>query len=119
MIYLIEEISHGQGTNMGTPTGAFPFCSPTETQWNIRVRAYNTNGWPDTRAGLSGFFYVPTNGNNQDILGSSLLRPNIGYNRTPSNVNDAEFQINLCSSATDALQPGFYFTNGNEACADL
>jgi hypothetical protein len=119
VIYLVEEISHGQGTNTGTPTGAFPFCSPTETQWNVRVRAYNPNGWPDTRAGLSGFFYVPTDGQDVDVLGSSLLRPTTGYNRTAGNVNDAEFQINLCSSATDALQPGFYFTGGNEACADI
>lgn len=116
VIYEVSEINHGTGQTTG-----FMECESTATQWNVRVRAYRTDAnWPDTRAGLSGFYYVNTSGNDQDIIGLTLLRPNVGYNRNASNPKDAEFQVYLCAeNAANALQPGFYFAGGNEACRQL
>jgi len=85
----------------------------------VRVRAYRTDAdWPDTRAGLSGFFYVATNTTRTDVVASGSLIKNTGYNRNPTNKRDAEFQVALCrrSDGGNQLQVGFYFTGGNPVC---
>lgn len=94
----------------------------TSDAYITRVRAYRTDAnWPDTRAGLSGFFYVTTQAAKTDVVGSGLLVPNTGYNRNPNNPKDAEFQVYLCrpSNGGNQLQVGFYFTNGNPVCQVL
>lgn len=124
VIYALSEISHGQGTTPagGQPTGAYPECTTDSTQWNFKLRAYRTDmDWPATRAGLSGFKYVPVSGNDVDILGTNtLLLPNIGYNRNSANLKDAEFNVYVCAdNAMNDLQPGFYFVGGNEVCGQF
>lgn len=87
----------------------------------IRVRAYRTDAnWPDTRAGLSGFFYVNTGNTETDIVNAGLLVPSTGYNRNTTNLKDAEFNIYLCRpTGSTTLQTGFYFTGGNPVCSQL
>lgn len=121
VIYDISEISHGTGevpSGGGSCTGStYCQCFNTETEWKIKIKAYrNDTAWPATRAGLSGFKYVSTSGNEVDLVTANLL-PNIGYNKNSD--KDAEFNIYLCSSSSNLLQPGFYFTGGNEACRSL
>ncbi|MHB8874316.1 MAG: hypothetical protein ACYC8T_11570 [Myxococcaceae bacterium] len=119
VIYEVSEISHGPGE--GTTGTNFKECTVGTTEWRIRIRAYRTDAdWPATRAGLPGFFYVDTNGGQLDILGSGLLMPAVGYNRSTTNLKDAEFQVYQCPpAAPNAFLPGFYFTGGNEACRQL
>lgn len=87
----------------------------------VRVNAYRTDtNWPDTRAGLSGFFYVTTGSNQLDVVNNSLLVPGSGYNRNTSNPKDAEFNVYLCRpSNSQTIQVGFYFTGGNPVCAQI
>jgi hypothetical protein len=82
----------------------------------LSIRAYRTDAnWPDTRAGLSGFFYVNTGGVQSDIVNQGLLVPNTGYNRNPNNQKDAEFQTYLCTNVS-SVQAAYYFTGGNPIC---
>jgi hypothetical protein len=87
----------------------------------VRVRAYRTDtNWPDTRAGLSGFFYVNTGSQQFDIVNQGLLVPNTGYNRNAANPKDAEFNVYLCRPSTSqTIQTGFYFTGGNPVCSQI
>ena len=87
----------------------------------VKVRAYRTDtNWPDTRAGLSGFFYVTTQSTQLDVVNSGLLVPNTGYNRSASNPKDAEFNVYLCRPAnSQSLQVGFFFTGGNPVCQQV
>jgi hypothetical protein len=86
----------------------------------VGVRAYRTDqNWPDTRAGLSGFFYVRTDTQRIDVVNAGLLVPGTGYNRTASNPKDAEFNVYLCRPTADAIQVGFYFTGGNPVCGNI
>ncbi|MGQ0507407.1 MAG: hypothetical protein ACT4TC_19035 [Myxococcaceae bacterium] len=125
VIYSITEDGHGPGlfgtstcpSNANIDTSNCQ-CNPGDTQWNIRVLAYrNDTAWPQDRSGLSGFFYVPTNGVNRDILTSpTLLRPNSGYNPGPT-ANHKVFNVYHCASnAANAFQPAYFFTGGNEVC---
>jgi hypothetical protein len=85
----------------------------------ISIRAYRTDAdWPATRAGLSGFFYVKTDTTQLDIVTQGLLVPNTGYNRSTTNLKDAEFQTYLCSNLA-SIQAGYYFTGGNPVCASF
>jgi hypothetical protein len=98
-----------------------PYCQASAPNaFIIRVRAYRTDAnWPDTRAGLSGFFYVRTDSQRLDVVNEGLLVPNTGYNRTASNPKDAEFNVYLCRPNADSIQVGFYFTGGNPVCEDI
>ncbi len=84
----------------------------------LSIRAYRTDAdWPATRAGLSGFFYVNTGGQQTDVVNQGLLIPNTGYNRNPNNLKDAEFQTYLCpGSNVSSIQAAYYFTGGNPIC---
>lgn len=86
-----------------------------------RVRAYRTDAdWPAARSGLSGFFYVNTAAGRTDIVDSGLLIANTGYNRSTTNLKDAEFQVALCRPAgSTTVQAGFFFTGGNPVCSQL
>lgn len=87
----------------------------------VRVRAYRPDtDWPSTRAGVSGFFYLTTGGDDFDVVNDGLLVPNTGYNRNTSNLKDAEFNIYLCRpTGSQTLQVGFYFTGGNPVCQQI
>lgn len=113
VIYNITEIGHGAGATTG-----FMECTSGSTEWKIKINAFRTDtAWPATRAGLSGFKYTNASGTDLDLVAANLL-PSIGYNKNSD--TDAEFNIYLCSTtASTALQPGFYFTGGNEACRQL
>jgi Cys-rich repeat protein len=79
------------------------------------IRAYRTDAdWPATRSGLPGFFYVTTGGQQTDVV-ANLLLPNTGYNRSTTNLKDAEFQTYLCFTGT-SIQAAYYFTGGNPIC---
>jgi hypothetical protein len=84
----------------------------------LSIKAYRTDAnWPDTRSGLSGFFYVNTGGTQTDVVNSGLLLPNTGYNRNTANPKDAEFQTYLCPGSNVAsIQAAYYFTGGNPIC---
>jgi len=87
----------------------------------VRVRAYRTDAdWPSTRAGVSGFFYLTTGGDDFDVVNDGLLVPNTGYNRNTSNLKDAEFNVYLCRpTGSQTIQVGFYFTGGNPVCQQI
>lgn len=87
----------------------------------IRVRAYRTDAdWPSTRGGVAGFFYVNTGGEDFDIVNDGLLVASTGYNRNPSNLKDAEFNMYLCRpTGSQTIQVGLYFTGGNPICQQL
>ncbi|MCP3103849.1 hypothetical protein LZ198_33720 [Myxococcus sp. K15C18031901] len=87
----------------------------------VSVRAYRTDtDWPATRNGLAGFFYVTTAASQTDVFGKGLLVPGTGYNRSTTNLRDAEFQVYLCRpTGSQAIQVGFYFTNGNPVCQNI
>lgn len=98
------------------------FCAASAPDaFIVSVRAYRTDAdWPATRSGLSGFFYVTTQTTEFDVVGSGLLVPNTGYNRSTTNPRDAEFQVYLCRPAnSQQIQVGFYFTGGNPVCQDI
>jgi len=106
VIYSISKLRYEANSNLCQSGGAYVFS----------IRAYRTDAnWPDTRQGLSGFFYVKTDTTKQDVVNSGLLLPNTGYNRNPNNLRDAEFQTYLCSNLT-SIQVGYYFTGGNPVC---
>jgi hypothetical protein len=91
------------------------FCQSGDA-YIFSLRAYRTDAdWPATRSGVAGFFYVTTGGTQTDVVNSGLLLPNTGYNRSTTNLKDAEFQTYLCASLP-SIQVGYYFTGGNPVC---
>lgn len=109
VIYSITKLSYQANSSYCTSGGAYVFS----------IRAYRTDAnWPDTRAGLSGFFYVKTDTSKLDIVVNGLLVPNTGYNRSTTNLKDAEFQTYLCSNLA-SIQVGYYFTGGNPVCSSF
>jgi Cys-rich repeat protein len=113
VIYSVQGVQYQQNSN---------YCqAPAPDAFIIRVNAYQPNNdWPSTRAGLSGFFYVTVGGQSFDVVNEPLLVPQTGYNRNPSNLKDAEFNIYLCRPANStSIQVGFYFTGGNPVCQQV
>jgi len=113
VIYEVSRVAYQTGSSYCAASAPDAFI--------VRVRAYRTDAdWPATRSGLSGFFYVTTQTNELDVVGSGLLVPNTGYNRSTTNPREAEFQVYLCRPAnSQQIQVGFYFTNGNPVCQDI
>jgi hypothetical protein len=106
VIYSITKLRYETNSSFCTSGGAYVFS----------IRAYRTDAnWPDTRNGLSGFFYVKTDTTQLDVVNSGLLVPNTGYNRSTTNLKDAEFQTYLCANLA-SIQVGYYFTGGNPVC---
>ncbi|WP_143177665.1 hypothetical protein [Cystobacter ferrugineus] len=104
-------------TGTGYQVGSSYCKSTAPDAFLVRVRAYRTDNWPATRAGLSGFFYVTTGADEFDVVNDGLLVPNTGYN---PNGKDAEFNIYLCRpSDSKTIQVGFYFTGGNPVCENI
>ncbi|RKH48600.1 hypothetical protein D7Y23_19740 [Corallococcus sp. AB050B] len=95
------------GTACGTDTSAQTV--------KARVSFYSKNAdLPPTKEGLNGFFYVRTNGGEQNGVPLSN-----GYQRS-ADARSASLSVNLCTNANDSqIVLGFYFTNGNGFCATL
>ncbi|NOK09467.1 hypothetical protein [Corallococcus exercitus] len=95
------------GTACGTDT--------TAQTVKARVSFYSKNAdLPSTKEGLNGFFYVRTNGGEQNGVPLSN-----GYQRS-ADARSASLSVNLCTSVNDSqIVLGFYFTNGNGFCATL
>lgn len=109
VIYSISKLRYEANSSFCTSGGAYVFS----------IRAYRTDAdWPSTRQGLSGFFYVKTDTTKLDVVNSGLLLPNTGYNRSTTNLKDAEFQTYLCANLA-SIQVGYYFTGGNPVCASF
>lgn len=90
----------------------------TGNAYTVTLWAYQTGGtFPAMKSDLPGFFYYNTSGNPTDIP-TNLLRQS-GYTLYQNGqVMSAKFT--LCSTAaSQSIQAGFGFTNGNGVCATL